>query len=407
MKDKSKILFSLSDIKVDAYGKMPLVIFFAVFAGLMLYLIFKGDSQRNKAEAQKTSSAQPVANVAVSNLNQEAWFKSAEINKNKLAENLHKNRKSTEVAARILSEEEIKMHKALKAEEYANKAKVKKLKTQEIVDFETAAVLAARSGMNIEIKKPQDFVPNINRGAGEQKIIETRDVSGLSVDGNKQNNNCSFLKGLGVKGDYLPYLKQKPLSEYEIKAGSIIPIAMLTGINSDLPGDIVALVTENVYDTVTGNYLLIPQGCRLIGTYNNELAYGQNRVLVVWIRLQFPDGSTINLDRMQGVDVSGYAGLKDKVNNHYLKIYGNALLMSLVGSAYEFLDPTKDTNEEVSSVNTAQDVVAKNVGQRLGDTFSQQTQKNINIPPTIAIRPGMKTKVMVMKDMVLEPYPNS
>ena len=130
--------------------------------------------------------------------------------------------------------------------------------------------------------------------------------------------------------------KMKPLSPFEVKAGTYITAALETGIDSDLPGSIKAQVSENVYDTVSGNYILIPQGAKIIGQYDSKVSFGQNRALVVWNRIIFPDGSSIDLEKMSGVDISGYAGFSDKLNNHYLKIYGNAVLLSLMGAGYEF-----------------------------------------------------------------------
>ncbi|MBF0478411.1 MAG: TrbI/VirB10 family protein [Candidatus Omnitrophica bacterium] len=387
----SKISFQILPRGIVSYGKLPLIIFFIAFAGLMLYLIFSSEHQKKSGGLKTAGKTVSAKNVEVKQLDKQSWFKDAQINKNKLAENLHKDRRADKVAVKILSEQEIKLRKAVREEEFATKVKIQKMREQAVADFESTTAAAAKSPMTIDIKKPRDFQPSQKLTAVGSKILN--DVKDQVTD-NRQEN---FLKGSGEIGEYLPYLKQKPLSEYELKAGAVIPIAMITGINSDLPGDITALVTENVYDTVTGQYLLIPQGCRLVGTYDSQLSYGQNRVLVVWLRLQFPNGSTINLDRMQGVDVSGYAGLKDKANNHYLRIYGSALLMSMVGTSYAILEPRRK-NGSVS------DDAAGKVGQQLGDVFTQQTQKNLDIRPTVEIRPGTKSKVMVMKDMILEPY---
>ena len=172
-------------------------------------------------------------------------------------------------------------------------------------------------------------------------------------------------------------------------------VALITGVNSDLPGSVIAQVRENVYDTVTGNYLLIPQGTKLIGGYDSQISFGQDRALVVWNRMIYPDGKSINLENMQGVDVAGYAGFRDKVNHHYFRIYGNALLLSLVGAGYELLKDENDTNN-------AQEVVADAVGQQLAQVASEMIRKNLNIQPTITIRPGYKFNVLVMKDMILE-----
>ena len=160
----------------------------------------------------------------------------------------------------------------------------------------------------------------------------------LATDINNQDGKQAFLKKVDSDDDYLENSKKKPRSPYEVKAGSYIPAALITGINSDLPGSVNAQVTDNVYDTVTGNYLLIPQGAKLVGEYNSNLTFGQKRVQVVWNRIIFPDGNSIDLEKMQGVDIAGYTGFHDKVDNHYLKIYGNAVLLSLMGAGYDILN---------------------------------------------------------------------
>ena len=171
---------------------------------------------------------------------------------------------------------------------------------------------------------PQNFV--LGELGKQAKQLQT----GVS---NKQRKE-RFLRAGISQGDYLSYAKGSPLSQFELKAGTLLPAILEQGINSELPGNVRARVRANVYDTVTGNHVLIPQGASLIGRYDSTIGFGQNRALVVWQRLIFPDGSSLNLEKMQGVDVAGYAGFKDKVKHHHLQIYGNALLLSLVGASY-------------------------------------------------------------------------
>jgi type IV secretion system protein VirB10 len=175
-------------------------------------------------------------------------------------------------------------------------------------------------------------------------------------------------------------------------------LAQISGArsNSDLPGSVNAQVTENVYDTVTGNYLLIPQGAKLVGEYNSNLTFGQQRVQVVWNRILFPDGTSIDLERMQGVDIAGYTGFHDKVDNHYLRIYGNAVLLSLMGAGYDIL------NQKAEQSTDPRETVAASVGQKLADVSGQSLEKNMDVQPTLIIDPGYKFKIIVMKDMILE-----
>ncbi len=224
-------------------------------------------------------------------------------------------------------------------------------------------------------------------------------LSNQGSTGNRQNDSQlqkeTFLRGDTAGGQYLPHIKRAPLSRYEVKAGTVIPATLITGINSDLPGNVSALVREHVYDSVTGNHLLIPQGAKLIGEYDSRVSFGQNRALVVWKRLIFPDGSSLNLDKMPGVDIAGKGGFKDKVNHHFGRVYGSALLLSMVGAGYELLSGGVD-------VNNPADVVAAAIGRELAQVASQMIQKNLNVQPTIEIQPGYRFNVLVIQDIILE-----
>ena len=213
---------------------------------------------------------------------------------------------------------------------------------------------------------------------------------------NDQDGKLAFLKKAEGEDDYLGHPKMKPRTPYEVKAGSYISAALITGINSDLPGTVNAQVTENIYDTVTGDYLLIPQGSKLVGEYNSNLSFGQKRVQVVWNRIIFPDGASIDLEKMQGADIAGYTGFHDKVDNHYLRIYGNAVLLSLMGAGYDIL------NKKAEQGTDPRETVAASVGQKLADVSGQTLERNMDVQPTVIIDPGYKFKIMVMKDMMLE-----
>jgi len=181
-------------------------------------------------------------------------------------------------------------------------------------------------------------------------------------------------------------------------AGTVIPAALITGINSDPPGQILATVTQNVYDTASGRHLLIPQGARLIGQYDNHVAGGQRRVLLVWNRLMMPDASSITLDRLPGVDSSGYAGFEDSVDRRWEQLLFGAALSTLIGVGAELAAPDRDnqTRVIVATRESAQDSVNQ-IGQEL-------TRRNLNVQPTLTIRPGFPVRVIVNKDLVLRPY---
>ena len=192
---------------------------------------------------------------------------------------------------------------------------------------------------------------------------------------------------------------QLPVSPYQVMAGTVIPAALVTGINSDLPGQVIANVTEAVYDTATGRYLLIPQGSRLIGRYDSQVAFGQRRVLLVWTRLILPDTSSIALDRLPGIDPAGYAGLEDGVDWHWDGILAGAALSTLLGVGADLAAPENRTDGNrvvVAARQGVQDTVNQ-VGQEI-------TKRNMSIQPTLTIRPGFPMRVMVSKDLILRPY---
>jgi type IV secretion system protein TrbI len=190
-----------------------------------------------------------------------------------------------------------------------------------------------------------------------------------------------------------------PASSYVVQAGNIIPASLITGIRSDLPGQITAQVTENVYDSRTGRFLLIPQGTRLIGIYDSQVAFGQSRVLLVWTRLIMPNGRGIVLERQPGADASGYAGLEDQVDNHWGALFKAALLSTLLGVGSE-LGSTTGTGSN-SDVLTA---LRRGSSDSLNQTGQKVVQRNLNIQPTLTIRPGFPVRVIVNRDLVLEPY---
>jgi type IV secretory pathway VirB10-like protein len=193
---------------------------------------------------------------------------------------------------------------------------------------------------------------------------------------------------------------------FEVKTGAVIPAVMIGGINSELPGQIIAQVCQNVYDTADGRYLLIPQGARLYGIYDSRIIYGQSRVLIAWNRIIFPDGSSITLESMPGVDSAGYSGFHDQVNNHYFRIFGGALLMSLfTGGTSWAVDTVTPTSTSSDSTPTLQQEMASSLATQFGQTTSKLLEKNINIKPTLEIRPGYRFNVIVTKDLVFkEPY---
>lgn len=195
---------------------------------------------------------------------------------------------------------------------------------------------------------------------------------------------------------------EAPRTPYELRAGFVVPATLISGINSELPGQIVAQVSQDVYDTPLGKYKLIPQGSRLVGSYANEVAYGQSRILVAWQRIVFPDGKAMDIGSMPGADSAGYAGFKDQVNNHYFRLFSSAFLMSGVTAGIALSQPeTGNPNARP----TASSAMSEALGQQLGQVTAQLIAKNMNIAPTLEIRPGFRFNVIVTKDMTFsKPY---
>ncbi len=227
-------------------------------------------------------------------------------------------------------------------------------------------------------------------GNGIQSVLNIAENS--SLQGHLSNASASA---------YLPHTRMPVLSPYEVKAGTVIPSLMLSGINSDLPGQLIAQVAQNVYDSATGQYLLIPQGSKLVGTYDHGLIVGQRRVLIVWNRIIYPDSSSLDIESMPGQDQSGYAGFKDKVNNHVWPAFQQALLLSALTAGTQLSQPRAQKGDYSYS---GQQVIAGSMGMQLNQLGMSSYQGRANLSPTITIRPGYRFNVMVNKDMVIPPW---
>jgi len=190
-----------------------------------------------------------------------------------------------------------------------------------------------------------------------------------------------------------------------IITGSVLPATLITGINSDLPGKIIAQVSQNVYDSPTGRFMLVPHGTKIFGTYESGVVYGQERVLVSWNRLIFPDGKTIDIGSMNGTDQAGYSGMNDLVNNHYLRLFTSSFLLSVISAGITYSQDKYTSNNENGT--TASSAMAQSFGSQMGNTALQMIQKNMNISPTLEIRPGFKINIIVTKDIIFsKPYQN-
>jgi type IV secretory pathway VirB10-like protein len=217
-----------------------------------------------------------------------------------------------------------------------------------------------------------------------------------SNDLTSQDHKLAFLNGAVDRRTTSPDRVQPAASKYILQAGAVIPAALITGLRSDLPGQVTAQVTEDVYDSPTGKILLIPQGARLVGQYDAQIAFGQTRALLVWNRLIMPNGRSIVLERQPGADTEGYAGLEDEVDNHWGMLFKAAILSTLLSVGSE----AGTSNSE----NNLAQAIRQGASQSFSQVGEQVVGRSLNIQPTITIRPGFPVRVMVTHDLVLEPY---
>ncbi|MBX9898011.1 MAG: conjugal transfer protein TrbI [Qipengyuania sp.] len=225
--------------------------------------------------------------------------------------------------------------------------------------------------------------------AGRVALDPERDPSG-------QQRKADFLASKDATSDINPHPLMPAASPWTLSAGSVIAASLITGLNSDLPGLVTAQVTESVYDSVTGRSVLVPQGSRLIGSYDSVVAFGQKRALVVWQRIVLPDGSSVRIDNVAASDTAGFAGLADKVDVHAWRLLKGVALSTLLGVGSE-LSFGSSESDLVRAIRES----AQQSGARAGD---QLVTKNLGIQPTIKVRPGWPLRVVVHKDIVLRPW---
>jgi type IV secretion system protein TrbI len=218
----------------------------------------------------------------------------------------------------------------------------------------------------------------------------------LASDQNDQQRKLDVVNQAAADDTNNDHAIQTPTSPYEVMAGTVISASLITGLNSDLPGEVTAQVTANIYDTITGQTLLIPQGARLIGSYDSVVAFGQSRALLVWQRIIMPDGSSIQIDNLPATDAAGYTGLKDEVDYHTWTLLKGIALSTLLGVGTETTFGSSQSNLVQAIEQSAQESTDQ-AGQRI-------VEKDLNIQPTITIRPGWPLRVIVSKDIVVRPY---
>lgn len=268
---------------------------------------------------------------------------------------------------------------------------------------------ALDSPLTVDVSTVQKTAPDNGAGGRQASNTMTHGASdlygaalksgfaGQNADPNGQNSKEDFfnqdIKDLG----YLPNQIVPQRSPYELKRGSVIPAAMITGLNSDLPGRISAQVSRNVYDSATGYRLLIPQGAKLFGRYSSRVSFGQERVLTVWTDLVFPDGSTLQIGGMSGNDAEGYGGFRDKVDRHLWRTFGSAALVAIIGTGIDMSMPERSA---LATQDTASDAARRNFAESFGRVAEQTISKSLNVQPTLRIRPGYMFNVLVDQDII-------
>ncbi len=254
---------------------------------------------------------------------------------------------------------------------------------------ESAVLVQGRQGTSVGDAAPVAAAPaNADPAATPKLALDPAN------DPNAQGRKEAFVANRDPRGDVNPYGLTSLLSPYTLSAGSVISASLITGLRSDLPGLVTAQVTENIYDSATGRILLVPQGARLIGSYDSVVAFGQSRALIVWQRIIMPDGGSLRIDNVPATDPSGYAGLADKVDFHTWQLLKGIGLSTLLGVSSELVLSGQSDLVQAIRMSTQDNV------SRAGD---QITQRNLGIQPTITIRPGAPVRLVVHKDLVLAP----
>lgn len=224
----------------------------------------------------------------------------------------------------------------------------------------------------------------------------TGNPAALTTNINSRNQNNSE----AIKVQQRNFTLKNQLEEtkpYTINTGFVIPATTITGINSDLSGSILAQVSQNVYDTSTGRYLLIPQGTKIYGQYKSNVQFQQKRLFVAWHRLVYPDGKTLDLGSMAGTDLSGYSGFNDLVDNHYWDLFKGAFLLSVVNGSVTYAENTYNDDDDDDNARSA---MSESLSNELGSVTTELIRKYMNVSPTLIIRPGYKFNIIVSKDIV-------
>ncbi|TFZ62421.1 TrbI/VirB10 family protein [Photobacterium damselae subsp. piscicida] len=286
------------------------------------------------------------------------------------------------------TKDENSLENKLKEEMIKDYLTLKRAKAQAYLD-----ALNAPTHIAFEESKNQTQSDPLTQAKAQLAALE---ATGLKAqqDAQAHNRTTSVLDG------YLDNSKKPLGTPYTLAIGSLIPAALVGALNSDIAGTVTATLTQNVYDSATGAILLLPQGTKLVGQYQGQVAFGQERLPVQWYRVNFPDGSTVNLRGMDGVDVGGQTGFAGEVDNHYWRLFGQSTLLGLIAGGTTAAVSTKSNANEVSPAQT----VANGVISQYAQVGTSLIQKNLQISPTITVPSGYEFNIILTKDVVLPPY---
>lgn len=404
--DSPQALVTRPKIDVQRYGKLPLAIAASVLTVLLVILIWSVQTSTDKSSRKEVQAVgkEPVAVTPPKPLVAEV--------ENTVVTGLAQPEPPEEptvplvsVAAppKVSEEYETRRKEAADLRQKRNQALEKALAG----DLRISAALPARASSAFVQTSASPAVPatpapvlaGIAPAGGQSEYL----AAGVQIDERVDKEGFLASRARTDSQWVLPSTRT-PGSPYEIKTGTVIPSIALTGINSDLPGQIVAQVARVVFDTATGEYPLVPQGAKFYGVYDSRVAMGQSRLLVAWNRLIFPDGSSVDLGAMPGADMAGLAGFRGDVDNHYARIFGQAAVMSLIAGGMGYgMDSMKQTSGSDSP--SVQDEMGSALASQLGQTSLQILQRNMQIRPELSIEPGYRFNVVVTKDIVFDrPY---
>lgn len=291
--------------------------------------------------------------------------------------------------------------------EKLHQKELRELRTFKLERMKAALAAPLRIQTAIPDKKETQIIrSSIEDVRSRHPLTVPGSATSMPGEKNDQQDKEDFLSTRAAKdGSWQLPFERVPGKPFELKTGSVISGIMITGINSDLPGQIIGQVSQNIYDTASGSHLLIPQGSRMIGVYDSRVATGQSRVLVAWNRIIFPDGSSITLGIMPGTDIAGYAGYSGDVDNHYLRIFGSSAIMSLISGGMAFAMDSFNKGSSSRQNPSLQDELGSALSSQLGQSTMQLLQSNMSLKPAISTQPGKRFNMVVTKDIVFaRPY---